>query len=121
MIYLAHIRTDFAMSNGTYGSPRMHRDLIYDGHRIGRHRTSRLMRENGLVARQKRRFKRTTDSEHAWPVAANRLGQDFEAEQPGASGGPTSPTSGRRRAGSTLRSCSTSTRGGSLDEQRVTD
>ncbi|MDE4059829.1 IS3 family transposase [Phaeobacter gallaeciensis] len=82
LICLAHIRTAFALSNGTYGSPRMHRDLIDDGHRIGRHRTARLMRENGLVARQKRRFKRTTDSEHAWPVAPNLLAQDFEAEQP---------------------------------------
>ncbi len=81
MVYLAHIRTAFALSNGTYGSPRMHRDLVYDGHRIGRHRTARLMRENGLVARQKRRFKRTTDSEHAWPVAPNLLSQNFEAEQ----------------------------------------
>ena len=57
MIHLAHIRTAFALSNGTYGSPRMHRDLVDEGHEIGRHRT----------ARQKRRFKRMTDSEHAWP------------------------------------------------------
>jgi hypothetical protein len=35
------------------------------------------MRENKLVARQKRRFKRTTDSEHAWPVAPNLIDQDF--------------------------------------------
>ena len=82
MVHLAHIRAVFALSNGTYGSPRMHRDLVDEGHRIGRHRTARLMRENGLVARQKRRFKRTTDSEHAWPVAPNLLAQDFEAEQP---------------------------------------
>jgi transposase InsO family protein len=41
------------------------------------HRTARLMRENKLVARQKRRFKRTTDSEHAWPVAPNLVAQDF--------------------------------------------
>lgn len=65
MVYLAHIRTAFALSNGTYGSPRMHRDLVDEGHEIGRHRTARLMRENQLIARQKRRFKRTTDSEHA--------------------------------------------------------
>jgi putative transposase len=82
MVHLAHIRAVFALSNGTYGSPRMHRDLVDEGHRIGRHRTARLMRENGLVARQKRRFKRTTDSEHAWPVAPNLLAQDFLAEQP---------------------------------------
>lgn len=73
MVDLAHIRTVFALSNGTYGSLRMHRDRIDEGHQIGRHRTARLMRENGLVARQKRRFKRTTDSERAWPVAPNLI------------------------------------------------
>ncbi len=82
LVCLAHIRTVFALSNGTYGRPRMRLDLIDDGHRIGHHRTARLMRENGLVARQKRRFKRTTDSEHAWPVAPNLLARDFEAERP---------------------------------------
>ncbi len=82
MVYLAHIRTAFALSNGTYGSPRMHRDLVDEGHEIGRHRTARLMRENQLIARQKRRFKRTTDSEHAWPVAPNLVAQDFTADRP---------------------------------------
>ncbi|WP_397294328.1 IS3 family transposase [Paracoccus yeei] len=82
MVYLAHIRTAFALSNGTYGSPRMHRDLVDEGHEIGRHRTARLMRENQLIARQKRRFKRTTDCEHAWPVAPNLVAQDFTADGP---------------------------------------
>ena len=82
LVYLAHIRTAFALSNGTYGSPRMHRDLVDEGHEIGRHRTARLMRENQLIARQKRRFKRTTDSEHAWPVAPNLVAQDFTADGP---------------------------------------
>ncbi len=82
MVYLAHIRTAFALSNGTYGSPRMHRDLVDEGHEIARHRTARLMRENQLIARQKRRFKRTTDSEHAWPVAPNLVAQDFTADGP---------------------------------------
>lgn len=36
MIYLAHIRTAFALSHGTYGSPRMHRDLVDEGDEIGR-------------------------------------------------------------------------------------
>ena len=60
----------------------MHRDLVEEGHRIGRRRTAQLMRENKLVARQKRRFKRTTNSEHAWPVAPNLIDQDFKAERP---------------------------------------
>ena len=82
MIYLAHIRTAFELSNGTYGSPRMHRELVDEGLPIGRRRTARLMRDNGLAARQKRRFKRTTDSAHAWPVAPNLPDQDFEADAP---------------------------------------
>jgi putative transposase len=42
----------------------------------------RVMRDNGLAARQKRRFKRTADSVHAWPVAPNLLDQDFTADAP---------------------------------------
>ena len=79
MVLLAHIRSSFALSSATYGSPRMTHELRDNGLAVGRRRTARLMRENGLVARQKRRFKRTTDSEHAWPVAPNLLEQDFAA------------------------------------------
>lgn len=82
MIYLAHIRTAFELSNRTCGSPRMHRELVDEGPPIGRRRTARPMRDNALVARQKRRFKRTTDSAHAWPVAPNLLDQNFEADAP---------------------------------------
>jgi len=82
MVLLAHVRSAFKLSNGTYGSPRMTRELQDDGHSVGRRRTARLMRENGLVARQKRRFKRTTDSEHSWPVAPNLLDQAFKADAP---------------------------------------
>ena len=79
MVLLAHVRSAFALSNGTYGSPRMTRELQDAGLAVGRRRTARLMRENGLRARQKRRFKRTTDSHHAWPVAPNLLDQNFTA------------------------------------------
>ncbi len=82
MVLLAHVRSAFALSNGTYGSPRMTRELQDDGFAVGRRRTARLMHENGLRARQKRRFKRTTDSHHAWPVAPNIIDQDFTAERP---------------------------------------
>ena len=82
MVLLAHIRSSLALSNATYGSPCMTRELRDNGLAVGRRRTARLMRENGLVARQKRRFKRTTDSEHAGPVAPNLLEQDFAAARP---------------------------------------
>ncbi len=79
---LAHVRSAFALSNGTYGSPRMVRELRDGGLAIGRRRTARLMHENRMNARQKRRFKRTTDSIHAFPVAPNLLDQNFAATGP---------------------------------------
>ena len=42
---------------GTYGSPRVHADLKARGVRVGKKRIARLMRERGLRARQKRRFR----------------------------------------------------------------
>jgi putative transposase len=82
LVLLAHIRSAFARSNATYGSPRLTRELQDEGLQAGRRRTARLIRENGLKARQKRRFKRTTDSHHSFPVAPNLLEQDFSAERP---------------------------------------
>jgi putative transposase len=82
LVLLAHIRSAFALSNETYGSPRMVRELQDTGLEVGRRRIARLMRENGLKARQKHRFKRTTDSYHGFPVAPNLLDQDFSAERP---------------------------------------
>ena len=82
MVMLAHVRSAYALSHETYGSPRMTRELRDSGFAIGRRRTARLMRENGLYARQKRRFKRTTDSQHAFPVAPNIIDQDFAATAP---------------------------------------
>ena len=82
MILLAHIRAQFATSNETYGSPRMHVELTEDGLSVGRHRVARIMRENDLKARQKTRYKKTTDSDHGGPVAINVLKQDFAADGP---------------------------------------
>lgn len=82
LVLLAHIRAQFATSNETYGAPRMHVELREDGLAVGRHRVARLMRDNGLKALQKRRYKKTTDSNHGGPVAANLLDQDFACDGP---------------------------------------
>ena len=82
MVLLAHIRSQFASSNETYGAPRMHVELCENGVSVGRHRVARLMRDNGLKALQKRRYKKTTDSGHGGPVAANILDQDFTCDTP---------------------------------------
>lgn len=82
MVLLAHIREAFHLSHGTYGSPRMSMELKDQGICSGRRRVARLMRENGLKGRQPRRWRRTTDSHHGFPVAPNLVGQDFTAVRP---------------------------------------
>jgi putative transposase len=69
-------------SRKRYGSPRIHRALRKKGVRVGAKRIARLMRAAGLVARQKRRFRRTTDSKHSNPIAPNVLERDFEPAAP---------------------------------------
>lgn len=76
------ITATFARCRGRYGAPRVHQVLRRDGHAVGRKRVARLMRAGGLKARQPRRFARTTDSTHVWPIAENALARDF------AVGGP---------------------------------
>ncbi len=78
------IKAFFEKSRRTYGSPRLHRDLADAGEHVGRNRVIRLMREEGLEARVRRRFKCTTMSEHDQPIAANVLARDFEATAPNA-------------------------------------
>jgi transposase InsO family protein len=76
------VREAHERSRKTYGSPRVHAELAAKDVRVSRKRVVRLMQQEGLVARVRRRYKCTTMSEHDQPVAPNLLGQKFEAEAP---------------------------------------
>ena len=65
-----------------YGSPRVHRELRAQGVRVGRKRIERLMRKHGIQGRRKRRFRKTTDSNHPLPIAPNVLERKFEVDAP---------------------------------------
>ncbi len=76
---LGRIGHFFERSRQTYGSPRILRDLKEEGLTCGKQRVARLMRQAGLRAVVTPRFRTTTDSKHALPVAQNLLERDFAA------------------------------------------
>lgn len=76
------IRASFDASKQRYGSPRIWEDLVEDKIRVSRKRVVRLMQEQGLRARARKRFKSTTMSDHDQPVAANLLNREFTAAAP---------------------------------------
>ncbi|HSS98685.1 MAG TPA: IS3 family transposase [Terriglobales bacterium] len=77
------IRHIYQQHRGLYGSPRIHATLKAKGCRCSRKRVARLMREAHLRSvRQRKRRIQTTHSKHPYPVAANLLNQQFEAQRP---------------------------------------
>jgi len=76
------VRASFEESRQRYGSPRVHEDLLEQQIHTSRKRVVRLMQEEGLKARVRKRFKSTTMSDHDQPVAANLLDRRFQAPGP---------------------------------------
>jgi putative transposase len=75
------IRAIYEVSQGRYGSPRVHQELQAQGMRCSEKRVAPLMQEHHLVARVPRKFVVTTDSQHALPVASNELDREYQVEQ----------------------------------------
>lgn len=73
-----HVRGAFRKSRRRYGSPRVHQELRAQGIQTGRRQVAQIMREDGLLARPKRRFVVTTDSDHGLRVFPNLLERNFE-------------------------------------------
>ena len=71
------VRASFDASKHRYGSPRIHEDLVEQQEHVGRKRLVRLMQEDGLRARVRKRYKHTTLSDHDQPIAANLLDRQF--------------------------------------------
>ena len=76
------VHASFTGGRGYYGSPRIYDDFVEWRERVSRKRIIRLMPEDGLKARVRKRYKGTTMSDHDQPVADNLLRQEFTAERP---------------------------------------
>jgi transposase InsO family protein len=76
------IRRVFYDSRRLYGSPKVWAMLKQQGVLVSQKTVGRIMKEMGLVSRTVKKYKATTNSKHAMPVAENVLNQKFQAEKP---------------------------------------
>lgn len=72
----------FNQKRKRYGSPRIQIELESRGQRHSRKRIARLMRSQGLCARSKRRFKKTTIVDPSAQPSPNLLDRQFHQEEP---------------------------------------
>jgi len=81
----AQVTTIHAEVKGRYGSPRIHAELVAQGVACGVNFVAEVMREAGIAAKTKRKFRQTTDSNHGLPVAENVLDREFDPDEPNTS------------------------------------
>lgn len=79
---LERIRAFGTAAHGRYGSPKIAAQLRREGERISGKTVARLMQGAAPRARVVRRYKATTQSRHAYPIADNGLARQFTATQP---------------------------------------
>ena len=78
----AEVKEIHAEVKARYGSPRIHAELAAKGHACSVNFVAKVMREAGIAAKTKRKFRQTTDSNHGLPVAENVLDRDFDPDEP---------------------------------------
>ena len=99
---LVHIKALHAETRGAYGWPRIWRELVARGIRVGKDRVQKLLQLHGIRAKGKRRFKVTTDSNHKLPISPN-----FATTASSAWPSPTKPGSGMLHTSPLMRAGST--------------
>jgi len=80
-IILEMIKEIHRDSRGLYGSPRIYQELRRRGIKVNKKRVVRIMRKYGIRAKTKRKFKKTTNSNHSSPIAKDLIGQNFKTSK----------------------------------------
>ena len=70
------------LSRSSFGSRQMSKHLNAKGYAVGRYKVRKLMKKAGISCKQRRRYKVTTDSNHAHAIAANHLNREFRVSAP---------------------------------------
>jgi putative transposase len=78
------IKAAHKAGRGNYGSPRVFRALRKRGKRVGKKRVERLMRQEGIAGKKRKKFCVTTDSRHVDPIAPNIVQRHFDSPVPNA-------------------------------------
>jgi putative transposase len=76
------IRNVHTKSRGTYGSPRICKELNEMGVRVSNPRVARLMSRQGIQSKIRKKWRVTTNSNHKYPVVPNRLNREFVTQRP---------------------------------------
>jgi transposase InsO family protein len=81
IIILEKIKEIHKNSRGLYGSPRIYQELRKRGIKINKKRVVRIMQKYGIRAKTRKKFKKTTDSNHSKPVVKDLVGQNFNTTE----------------------------------------
>ena len=79
---LQKIKRSHMSSSGTYGTLRIHADLVKQGDQVSLYATRKSMRENGIRGMKRSRFKTTTKCNPAHQASADLVNRDFTADRP---------------------------------------
>ena len=79
---LVEVKALSQASRHSYGSRRIAKGLQAKGYPIGRHAARTLMRKAGVACKQRRNYRRTTQSKHRFAVAENVLNREFTVDRP---------------------------------------
>jgi len=79
-LLLNNIRRVFIESRKNYGSPRIYQQLKVEGIQCGRHRVARFMRDDGIIARKRRKYKKPVSKQRVQPIANNVLNREFQVK-----------------------------------------